>query len=264
MQPRLVSCWFGVGDQGDRYRRLAAVLEYTARKHCPDWSIEVAHLKPPEFVSSMNNPSHVWNTQKLDHWVRAVVDAPDGDRLLLIDGDMVVMKPLGPIWDRDFDIAYTVREQTRLPLNGGVIFVRVSDKTRGFMQKWWETNLRFLNRAADHRYWRQRYAGINQASLGFMLEKVDHGCAIAKIPCSEWNLCEWRLYEPEKTRVIHIKSALRRAVFGIAPAAPHHSHRPLVSLWREIEKEAVAWQKQQAGKTASTDTGATQSTSVVA
>ena len=44
MKPRLEACYFGTGDHGARYERLARVLEHTAQEHCPDWDIRVERL----------------------------------------------------------------------------------------------------------------------------------------------------------------------------------------------------------------------------
>lgn len=245
MTPRLEACYFagagGTDDQADRYERLAKVLEHTARHACPGWEINVERLEPPEYSAASGNPSHVWNTQKLEHWLRRVLEAPAGAQVLLIDGDTVVLRPLDPVWDLEFDVAYTVRERGRLPLNGGVVFLRVSDRTRAFMQSWWDANLRFLGDNVEHTPWRKRYAGINQAALGYVFEKVDHGCAIRQLLCSEWNCVEWDRYDPAVTRIVHVKSGLRRAVFDLPGGA---GYRPklmeLVKLWKKLERNTKA------------------------
>lgn len=246
-QPRLEACYFPNPDPAKAlvYERLAAVLGYTARRHCPDWAINVERLDGITFKSAAktSNPSHEWNTQKLEFWNRQIQAAPDGARILLIDGDTYVAKSLDDVWSIDFDLAYTIRNGggTALPFNGGVVFVRVCPSTRAFMQKWWETNLRFLGDPDAHRRWRLKYAGINQASFGFMLERVQHGLDIHKLRCAEWNLCEWDAFDHESARIVHVKSGLRRAVFSLRPASwVHPKVRDLARVWMRIEKEMLA------------------------
>lgn len=240
--PVLAACYFGQGGAGDQYGRLARVLEYTAGVHCPAWRIVVERLpKPAAYTSALGVHSHVTNTQKLEWWNEIVARAEDGDRVLLIDADMMIVRPLEDVWRIPFDVAYTMRESGRLPLNGGVVFVRVSPATRRFVDRWTTTNRRFLADAAAHRPWRTKYAGINQASFGFMLERErDHGCALERLTCLEWN-CEnttWAHFDPNVTRIVHLKSGLRRALFG-APRE-QREHERLIRIWNGLEAEAAA------------------------
>jgi hypothetical protein len=238
--PVLAASYFGSGAAGDQYGRLARVLEYTAAVHCPDWTIRVERLKaPPSYTSALGVQSHVTNSQKLEWWRSVVVDAEDGDRVLLIDADMMITRPLGDVWDRPFDLAYTIRTEGRLPLNGGVVFVRVSPATRRFVDRWFAVNQEFLGDAKAHARWRTKYAGINQAAFGYMLEREsDHGLALERLTCHEWNAenTAWAKFDPTFTRIVHLKSGLRRALFG----APYHrpESKRLITLWHELEARA--------------------------
>lgn len=239
--PILAASYFGTGAAGDQYGRLARVLDYTARVHCPDWTIRVERLKaPPFYTSAIGVHSHVTNSQKLEWWRSVVVDAEDGDRVLLIDADMMITRPLGDVWDRPFDLAYTIRTEGRLPLNGGVVFLRVSPATRRFVDRWFAHNQRFLANANDHRAWRMKYAGINQASFGYMLEKErDPAVALERLTCEEWNAenTTWSKFDPAFTRIVHLKSGLRRALFGMPEK---REWRPLIAIWHELEARAKA------------------------
>ena len=249
-RPQLVASWFGTGSQGEMFRRLADVLEYSAVKHNPAWQVNVAHLEPPPHPSAIGQPSHEWNTQKMEHWVQRALAAPNGALVALLDGDTMVTGPLDEVWKKPFDVAYTIRDGDRLPLNAGVVFLRISDLTRAFMRDWWAWNLHFLNpmnypdvngQKEPHAFWRRRYAGINQASLGYMLEKAPHGCQVLKLPCSIWNCCSWERYEEGETRIVHVKSALRRRVFQLPPITPKTPKvQELCNLWHRMEAEAKA------------------------
>jgi hypothetical protein len=148
----------------------------------------------------------------------------------LIDGDTAILKPLDSVWDQVFDIAFTFRERG-LPLNGGVVFLRVSPQSRSFIEEWWKLNLLFLGNAALHGPWRDKYAGMNQAALGCLLE-TGHSCEVARLPCREWNACSPELYTPAVSRVLHVKSSLRRATFGIEPV---RSNMPAaIAAWKAL------------------------------
>ena len=223
---------------GDMYRRLARVLEHTAHKHCSDWDVLVEEVTDPGRGDVHARQSFVWNTRKLRWWHDRVIEAPDGAEVLLIDADMAILKPLDDAWAIDFDIAYTVRD-VGLPLNGGVVFVRVSDRTRRFVDQWWETNLRFFNDPEAHAPWRAKYAGMNQASFGYVLEEVDHGCDLVKLSCREWNCVKWTTFDRATTRVLHVKSKLRRLTFGVETVArPAPYVKYLIDLWHSLEREA--------------------------
>lgn len=237
--PRLVSPWFGDNPQ---FTRLAQVLEFTARRHCPGWSVEVYRIEPVPRRSPLGVASHAFNTMKMDAWRDAIAASQDGDQVLLIDADTMILRPLDDVWEWPFDIAYTVKQAQIFPFNSGVVFVRVTPAARAFVDAWQVENARLLDAPAEHQRWRSRYGGCNQAALGAMLESgmIDRlGLQMLKIPCAEWN-CEdssWTRFDPERTRIVHIKSALRRAVFGIGPNTSRL--RPLVGIWRQLEREVL-------------------------
>ena len=214
---------------------MAAVLGRTACAQLPEWDVRVEKIDPPSssFVSALDNPSHVWNTAKLLWWRDRIFEAPDGARVLLIDGDTAIVRTLDPVWDLDFDLAYTVRPPGGYPFNGGVVFVRASPKTRAFFDAWYQVNLYLLGDADAHAPLRAKYAGMNQSSFGFILEGDAHGLDLVKLPCEEWNACAPHLYDVKVSRVIHIKSALRRAVFGVIPPRPNYL--PMMRLWARLE-----------------------------
>jgi hypothetical protein len=175
----------------------------------------------------------------MECWYEAVSMAPDGAELLLIDVDTVILRSLDAVWQQAFDIAYTTKP-SRFPFNSGVVFVRVNDRSRAFVKTWRDENLRMLTSETHHQAWRRKYGGINQASLGYTLDsKLAAGVQLVQLPCVEWN-CEdssWALYDPSVTRILHVKSSLRRAVFLGHPAPV--SVRPLGRLWRQLEQEAL-------------------------
>lgn len=264
--PRLVASVFPTGDDWRQWQRLAAVLAYSAARHCPDWERSIDLIRPAPLSSPRDIPqSLLHNTQKMEHWYRAVLAAPDGAQLLLIDADTVILQPLDAIWEQPFDFAYTTKD-SRFPFNSGVAFVRVSERSRAFISAWFDENRRLLENAKAHTPWRYFYGGINQASLGSMVsdfEIVEHRehhdpakrytkrpreaheyhpsvreLHILKIPCSIWNVEDscWPTFDPKVARILHVKSALRREVFS--PSRTRPELLALVNLWRELDQQS--------------------------
>lgn len=240
MKPRIEAVWFGDG----KYERMAQVFAATARRHCPGWDLNLRKVDALDLHAHRSaSQGHVSNTQKLEDWNAIVQAAPDGARILLIDADTFFTNPIDDIWEQDFDLAYTVK-RSQFPFNLGVIFVRVSDHTRTFFTAWTEQNRRMLLHKVIHRQYRSRFGGINQASFGRVLEtQAALAVNLLGIPCSEWN-CEdsaWSMFDPADTRIVHVKSALRRAIFDSSKedmAKPGVAR--LVEMWRGLEAETVA------------------------
>lgn len=242
MTPRLVAVVFGTTKrleylaflgQENPYARMARVLAYTAAYHCPAWERSITCVQPAALAHHRTaSVSHVANTQKMECWYGAIAAAPDGARVLLIDADTAILRPLDDVWTEDFDIAYTTKP-SRFPFNSGVVFVQVNERSRAFMQIWRDENLRMLTAETHHQAWRHKYGGINQAALGYALESdLARHVRLRQLPCREWN-CEdtsWDTYNPAVTRILHVKSALRSAIF-----------HPQVSVLRKVRRVRRVW-----------------------
>lgn len=238
--PRLVSGYFGEG-AGRQWPRMARVLQYSASVHCPGWDVDVRALEAVLPPSPHASPSEAANVYKLQWWCAEVEGCAEGARVLLIDVDTVILQPLDAVWDLAFDVAYTARRAGLFPLNAGVIALRVSDRSRRFLRLWLEENYRMLADQERHRIWRRKYAGMNQAALGCLLESgTVSDVHVRTLPCAEWN-CEdssWRTFNPSIARILHVKSQLRRAALGLGGPTP--ALQPLVRLWRQWEQRALA------------------------
>jgi hypothetical protein len=212
MTPRLESVWFG----GGAYARMAAVLASTVAEHAPGWRVNIERVDEKTLARHMlANQSHAAKAHALKHW-NAIVQASEiGDRLLLIDADTFLVNPIDDIWNLDFDLAYTVKA-SKYPFNSGVVFLRVSEPVKALVSRWAEINRDMLALSRNHMPWRRRFGGINQAAFGKLLqEPIAATVNIIGVPCAEWN-CEdsaWGEFDPERTRIVHVKSALRRAIF---------------------------------------------------
>ena len=236
MRPLLFSCWWHA-----QFSRLAPVLEYSARVHCPDWDIRIEKLgRPQGLTSAMGVSAHEDNTHKLDRWRRVVDEAPDGTPILLIDTDTVILRPLDDVWKSSFDVAYTDKPAgSRFPLNGGVMFLRANLQSRAFVGRWADQNRTFLSdRSYKTSSVRRTFGGINQAALGSILRENERGgsrVSVLALSCAEWN-CEdetWEKFGPQ-TRILHVKSGLRREILKLQGPRPKFAHRAAVDAWKRM------------------------------
>jgi hypothetical protein len=243
-QPRLESPYFG--DKDSMYGRMARVLDYTARRLCPGWAVNVRQAEPELPQGPQRDTLLHVNAQKMDLWCRTIVEAPLGDRICLMDSDTFLVNGLDGVWDQNFDIALTVRDFI-IPINTGVVFVRVTPETKAFFQRWLDVNAAMYVDVPFHMQWKPKYGGMTQSSLGYILESGDHGLNVLTLPCLEWN-CEdscWGAFDPAVTRVLHVKSVLRRLVFQGDVSPPEYPWwtnedlAPLAERWYALEREAV-------------------------
>ena len=245
-RPRLEACYFGDSAQ---WERMATVLRMTAETQCPEWKVSVRRILPEPRTSALGLAPSVANTQKLDEWCRIIGTAANGDRILLIDADTAILRPLDDVWEREFDLAYTTRRRARTPFNGGVLFVRVSPVVRRFFVEWAAENNKMLADGEYHRQYRLKYFGLNQAAFGKLLEdgRLDD-LQLLELPCVEWN-CEdtsWKRFDASRTRILHIKDGittvdgnLRKAIFGgqCGHIVPTHVQE-LAFIWKQLESYA--------------------------
>lgn len=235
LMPRLESCYFEPerGWPGE-WPRLAGVLAASAAEHCPDWDRRIVPIGRAPSRGGTGVSSHAANTHKLDVWCARIATAADGEEILLIDADTLILRPLDDVWESAFDLAYTVRDYA-LPFNLGVLFVRVNERTRQFFRIWQAENLRIYRPGDEAAAWRRQFGGVNQAAFGRLL----HAGALSALdlrtlPCQAWN-CEvssWARFDPEVTRIVHINGSLRRQVCYRDPIV----YGAIVDAWRRVDR----------------------------
>lgn len=239
MTPRLVAFY-----DGKDYARMARVLAHTAAVHCPHWDRQIADVALfTERETTVEQRVRLDN-HKLLRWVEAVERAPDGTPFLLIDCDVMILRPLDDIWARPFDVAYTARDprHSPIPLNGGVVFARATDPARRFLRAWYESTKPYK---CDPKLWvaARKYGACDQAGLVQLLKKPHPETTVIALPCQEWNCedSEWKHFDPAKTRLVHIKGALRQAVLGQKMNEKWRGIvSPLAQRWKTLEQEAHA------------------------
>jgi hypothetical protein len=226
------------------YKRLLDVFIYSIQKHMPDVSIEIIHCEPPQKVGNRNT-GLITNTAKLARWVESMERCEDGDEIIFADCDLLAIGDMFECFDLyDFDLAYTVRHgaehgKTKIPINGGVLPVRVNERTKHFMREYLRINNEMYMNPEFHSPWRLKAAGMNQSAFLYLLETNDLcGCKHLAIPCERWNICntEWGIANLNTAACLHIKSALRRACLGQTPS--NGVMNKFVSLWQKYERDS--------------------------
>jgi hypothetical protein len=204
---------------GDLYERLLNVFIKTWELHglIP---LEVHRISPPEqFREKYSFDS---NTRKLEIWAENF----DQDTIF-VDCDMMMLADISDGFGFVKDVGYTIRKPTKLPFNGGVVFMRYTDYAKEFLSKWREVNERMYHDAVFHNKYRSKYGGINQASFGWMLENGYHADKVPEV----YNLCQ-PFIDWENAKMIHVKSGLRKDVKN---KKFHGNRGEIVKKWYEYE-----------------------------
>ena len=227
-----------------RYEKMAKVLEYSAKKNCPGIPFKMLRHEAPKTIN--RKTCFASNNLKLQKWV-SILDSVNDD-IIFLDCDMVILRDLSMAFDDpDFDIGITTLESAteRLPFNGGTVIVRNNEKARAFMRKWLEIDCRMYKDENFHYKYREKYAGMNQASLGYLFEHMkEHGAKIKHFDRHEWNHCRdnWKISDNGMgPRILHIKSQTRKNVFLPTPIILlDQKVRKAVQIWRQLADEAGA------------------------
>lgn len=218
------------------YDRLARVLEYTAHRFCPGAGFELVRIPAPK--QFINKRCFASNTVKLAEWLRVMNDTDDD--VVFMDCDTAILRDISPAFAGDFDIGYTVRTRG-IPFNCGVVFVRNTPAAKQFVAVWRDINDKMYHNTKLHNPYRHKYAGMNQAAFGYVLEHGGAGAALRKFPCHEWNACkeDWPAVDGT-TRVLHVKSDLRRMIIGGVRTELCGKNIRAVRIWRDLEQQALA------------------------
>lgn len=195
----------------NRYNILSKVFEYSVKVNCPEAELEILKVKAPIIKGKVRSKSFASNTLKLDLWLDTLNNTEDN--VVFMDCDMIVLKDISDAFNSDFDVGYTKRTGSRIPYNGGVVFVKNTQKAREFITLWKNINLKMYDDYVFHKPWRNKYGGMNQAAFGYIMEKENYRAKLKKFGCDIWNACDdnWKKLD-DKTKVIHIKGTLRRNV----------------------------------------------------
>lgn len=236
---RLVSTFFEHSEA--KYRRFADVLAYSAALHSPATPFEIVTVTERDNeIKTLGPRASAWrrnNARKTKHHARIVQAAADGELLGLFDSDTMITGDLAPIADLRFDLAITITPpHAEYRINSGVVFVRVNEHTRRWYRDWDAIVRRMLADASLWKKWKDRFGGINQCGLAWLMEHSQIKLDIALLPCAIWNSVgsTWGEFSPE-TKVVHLLGKLRDAC--LLPGY-RGELQPLVDLWHRFERDA--------------------------
>lgn len=222
---------FDYNNRKGMYDTLHDVLLKSIEVNAPDEKVIAVKTRPPQIKGKACFSS---NNLKLKIWLDELNKLPDGENVLFLDADMLCLKNPVELFDRDFDIAYTVRPRKKPPINGGCVYIKNNERSRAFIKRWQEIDEKMYNSPGFHKPWRVKYAGMNQAAFGYLFEHKDEwaGAKLVPVPCEQWNCCNetWRLIN-EHTRLVHIKGPLRRAC--LSGKVTLAGTEKAVKLWKE-------------------------------
>jgi hypothetical protein len=196
------------------YQQLYDVFVASCRKHMPDVEVVTLELDVP--MQKDDRKPGLWiNTCKLRAQVEYLEHTDDD--VVFCDCDMLCLRSNEDVWNMPFDIGYTEKpawKKTRCRLNGGVVFVRNTERAHAWMRKLLEINDRMYYDYRFHKPWRVKYFGMNQSAMGYMIEMHPEIADVVSLPTQVWNAvdCDWQ-YVNEETRFVHIKGKLRHCVF---------------------------------------------------
>ena len=241
---KILGVQFDYGEKTD-YARLASVFEKSVAENCPAAELTILTMDTPRAVKK--NKGMTSNYEKFKLWNSFIQDQREGEHVILMDVDMMMLGDMRPAFNEDFDIAITQRTSTSWPYNGGVVFVKVNDRSKAFIAKWGEIDEQMYRDDAFHDPYKKKYKGQNQSSLGWMVKKDPTGSTILELPCAVWNSCneDWIKLDSElvairrgvskpTTRCVHIKSTLRHYCLGKTTGRPS-ALRNVCKLWQRFE-----------------------------
>ncbi len=168
--------------------------------------------------------------------------------IAFMDCDMIVTGPvLKPLLEDDFDIGVTRRDMhAKYRYNGGTIFYQPTKAATAFLARWSQVNDMMYTDNKFHKPWHKKYAGINQASLGYMLEEEAKKVRIKEFPTWKYNSCDhmnWIQLRSsdfgERVCVVHCKSDLRRALKRYDSRMGQY--KAILELWTRLDKASQGY-----------------------
>jgi hypothetical protein len=203
---RLITTYFDYPGQRV-FSNLMKLMKYSFQKN----RLKLECVKMPTPPGERNKQLES-NHEKLKVWAK-FLDESNQD-IIFLDTDMYCMRDFRYGMKRVKHIGLTYRTPgTGFPINGGVVFVKNNEGSKNFFKEWIAADKWMYDNPEDHAPWREKYAGINQSSLGYILEEKGMNKLATKLQCTEFNCVEpW--YNWRQSCLIHVKSRLRRAWQG--------------------------------------------------
>ena len=187
--------------------RLVRALRNSVAANMPAALFRISKPDPPD------RKDHHRFVPKVRAWDAGVAALAPGEEMMLIDADCVVLQDPSAVFDREFDIAITVRPGPTC-YNTGVMFIRGTEAAQRFMSRWLESTAWIARQADRVARARAEWAGADQASLAEVLADMRGKVRVERLPCVRWNCCEPAMFDQinEQTKILHLKGKYHRDV----------------------------------------------------
>jgi hypothetical protein len=171
--------------------------------------------------------------QKINNgWITALKTVKNGEKILFIDADTVLLKKIDNYFEKDFDIGYTYYKDHSTPygetsftpngfnrINTGVMLVKKSIKVVEFFIEYAKLTNEFLINGSPYK---KEFGAFDQDALVWFLcngnlKNISHPKAIYKeivffgFKCNELNECE-SVPLSTNTHIIHYKGGWRKII----------------------------------------------------
>ncbi len=168
---------------------------------------------PQDFIKRISSKTILWS--------KAIKLYPD-EQICLLDSDTLVLKNIAHFFEKDFDIAFTVKEE-KIPLNTGVMLVKNSARVIKFFQEWQTRTNSILNNQKEYAKANNTddypYGGTDQMSfynlIQYTKEKSNFSTNInsesvqlVALPCAQLNETRSTAVTSEK-HILHYKGGWR-------------------------------------------------------
>jgi hypothetical protein len=190
------------------------------------------------------------SSQKMNLWNQIVNRTEDGQTLVLMDCDMLICRDLKKVFRKDFNLAFTVKNDssTLFPLNTGIVFLKMKSSTRSIMDRWYKETCRILGNNDLLEYAVALFGGADQCSLAKILnrrynflEPITIGnFRFLGLPASEFNVHkDWS--KVVDARVVHYKGTWSDVLVN---DAKDYEGALVISGWgkrRDVLDEICSW-----------------------
>lgn len=215
-------------EERPEFGKLLDVFRHSVHRLMP--TAEFIELRPtPPPIEGHRVPGFLDNTFKLAQWVEFMDKTKDN--VIFSDCDMLALQDASRAFDQDFDIAYTgCPDGYKVPLNGGIVMAKPTAAARAFLHEMKRVNDMMFDYPAFHEQWRAKYAGMNQAAFGCLLETRPELAKLHRFDTREWNAidCDLRLMD-NRTVFLHMRQTLRNNV--LAGGTPAGIGKRAMELW---------------------------------
>lgn len=207
-----------------------------------DPSIEVMEIDSPKIVKSLTDPNIQGlqsNYEKTLKWLE-LLEGTKKHNIILLDCDLLILRSLEHIFKEDFDIVFTKRDrEDNEPINTGVVWVKKSKKVLEFFRGLSAVCKGMMEDKELHSKYREKWKGIMQAALGYMIENnLTEGLNIKYVPCKYYNACDGE-YDSfsSGTRVIHLKKKMRQTILR-GGRTQSEKHQKIYNVWKDYANRA--------------------------